>query len=166
MLKKLSIAATVLGIAAAAFAAFAPAASAAEPTSTPTPVARPRTIIGGIGILDAQGTGIAAVKGMMDLSVSASRGMLLVRDLDNDAVVHVDGNGQTAQWRGFTVYFGFDGHATVTARDAAVIVLGEDIDLHVAGRGWAFLKGDGTYTANGHGPFPWTPDGAFGSVTP
>jgi hypothetical protein len=164
MLKKLSIAATVFGIAAVAFAALAPAASAAEPT--PTPAARPRTVLRGSGVLDAQGSGIAAVKGTMDLSVSASRGILLVRDLDGDAVVHVDGNGRTAQWHGFTAYFGFDGHATVVAHDAAVIVIGEDIDLHVAGRGWAFLKGHGTFTANGHGPFPWTPEGAFGSVTP
>jgi len=164
MLKKLSIAAAVLGIAAVAFAALTPAASAAGPTPTPAPAAR--TIIGGTGVLDAQGSGIAAVRGAMDLSVSASHGILLVRDLDHDAVVHVDGNGQTVQWRGFTVYFGFDGHATVVARSAAVIVLGQDIDLHVEGRGWAFLKGEGTFTANGHGPFPWTPDGAFGSVTP
>ena len=146
------------------FSAFSPSATyAADPAPTP---AVPDVILHGAGVLDAQGDGIAAVKGAMDLHVSASQGILLVRDPNHDAFVHVDGNGQTAQWAGFTVYFGFDGNARVIARDAAVIVIGKDINLHVEGRGWAFLKGQGTFTANGHGPFPWTDDGAFGSVTP
>jgi hypothetical protein len=153
-------------VAVAMLAATPGGVSAADPTPAATATPRASTIIGGTGVLDAQGNGVAAVRGSMDLSVSATAGMLLVRDFNNNAVVHVDGNGQTAQWLGFTVYFGFNGHATVTARDAGVIVIGKDIDLHVTGRGWAFLKGNGTFTANGHGPFPWTPNGTFGSVTP
>jgi hypothetical protein len=162
MFKKVAIISTIAGIAALAFSAFAPAATYA---AGPTPEV-PSVILRGAGVLDAQGNGIAAVKGAMDLHVSASEGILLVRDLDHDAVVDVDGNGETAQWHGFTVYFGFNGNAHVVARDAAVIVIGKDIDLHVKGKGWAFLKGRGSFTANGHGPFPWTEDGAFGSVTP
>jgi hypothetical protein len=161
--------ASVLGLAAMALMALAPAGVSAEepdPTATATPAARPGRVIGGTGVLDAQGDGIVGLRGAMNLEVSASEGILMVRDFDNDAVVHVDGNGQTAQWMGFTVYFGFDGHATVKARDVAVIVIGQDIDLHVTGKGWAFLKGVGTFTANGHGPFPWRPEGVFGSVTP
>ena len=162
MFKKLAIITTIAGVAALAFSAFAPAVTyAADPTPTV-----PSVVLHGAGVLDAQGNGIAAVKGAMDLKVSASEGILLVRDLDHDAFVHVDGNGQTAHWHGFTVYFGFNGNAHIVARDAAVIVIGKDIDLHVAGKGWAFLKGRGTFTANGHGPFPWTEDGAFSSVTP
>jgi hypothetical protein len=165
MFKRVLAGAAGLSLIAVAMLAATPGGvSAADPTPTATP--RAHTVIGGTGVLDAQGNGVAAVRGAMDLSVSASEGMLLVRDFNHNAVVHVDGNGQTAQWLGFTVYFGFNGNATVKAPDAGVIVVGKDIDLHVAGRGWAFLKGNGTFTANGHGPFPWTPDGTFGSVTP
>lgn len=157
MFGKLALLAGLAGIVSMAAIAFAPAASAEEPT-------RPGTTLAGAGVLDAQGDGLIAVRGRMDLEVSADEGILLVKDVDNDAVVRVDGNGQTAQWNGFTVYFGFNGNATVKARDAGVIVIGKNIDLHVEGRGWAFLKGEGEYTVNGHGPFPWSPEGAFAGV--
>jgi hypothetical protein len=163
MLNKLGILTALAGIVALAASAFAPAATyAADPPPPPVP----SVILHGAGVLDAQGDGLAAVRGAMDLHVSASEGILLVRDLDNDAYVHVEGNGQTAHRNGFTVYFGFHGDARVIARDAGVIVIGKDIDLHVAGKGWAFLKGHGSFTANGHGPFEWNEQGVFGSVTP
>lgn len=166
MFKRFAVAAAALAAFVMVFAAAVPStASADTPTPTPT-VDSGRTVIGGTGVLDAQGNGLVAVRGAMDLRVSATEGMLLVRDFNNNAVVRVDGNGQTAQWLGFTVYFGFNGNATVVAPDAAVIVIGKDIDLRVVGRGWAFLKGEGEFTANGRGPFPWTADGIFGSVTP
>ncbi|MBI2724503.1 MAG: hypothetical protein HYX50_05520 [Chloroflexi bacterium] len=161
--KKSGFLALAAGVIVMAWAAWAPAASAAGPTPTPT---AGRVLVRGTGVLDAQGDGLAAVRGKMALRVSASEGVLLVRDMDNDAVVNVKGDGRTVQWNGFTVYFGFQGEATVVARDAAVIVVGKDINLHVEGRGWAFLKGRGTFTANGQGPFPWTEAGTFGSVTP
>ena len=116
-------------------------------------------------MLDAQGSGVVGVKGSMDLHATADNGTVLVRDFNNNAAVHVSGNGQTVQWLGFTVYFGVT-EVTVVAPDAGVVIAGKNINLHVAGRGWAFLKGEGAFTANGHGPFPWTRDGAFGSVTP
>ncbi len=161
MFKKLGLLGGTGGVVALAASAFAPATYAADP-----PPEVPSVILRGAGVLDAQGNGVAAVKGAMDLHVSASEGVLLVRDLDNDAYVHVEGNGQTAHWNGFTVYYGFHGEARVVARDAAVIVVGKDIDLHVVGKGWAFLKGRGSFTANGHGPFAWNDEGVFGSVTP
>lgn len=158
MFRKLSLLAALAGVASMAAIALAPAASAEEPT-------RPGgTTLVGAGVLDAQGDGLVAVRGRMNLEVSADEGILLVKDVDGDAVVRVDGNGRTAQWHGFTVYFGFNGTATVRARDAGVVVIGKNIDLHVEGRGWAFLKGDGEYTVNGEGPFPWSPDGGFAGI--
>jgi hypothetical protein len=47
-----------------------------------------------------------------------------------------------------------------------VIVIGENIRLHVAGRGGAYLKGHGQFFVNGRGPFPWNPDGNFAAVEP
>ena len=163
MFKKIGIAAAVLVVASMAFSALAPVASAAEPT----PTARIASVVlHGSGVLDAQGTGVAAVKGLMDYHVTAEDGILLVKDIKGDAQVDVVGVGGTGEWRGFKVYFGIRGAAHIVGTDVAVIVVAHDIDLHVVGRGWAFLKGEGTFTANGRGPFEWTPDGAFASVTP
>lgn len=163
MFKKLGITAAILAVASMAFAALAPAASAADPVPA-TP--RPDVLLHGAGVLDAHGTGVAAVKGKLDEHVRADEGILLVKDLNGDARIDVDGFGGTGEWRGFKAYFGFHGSAHIVGSDVAVIVVGRDIDLHVTGRGWAFLKGQGTFTANGHGPFRWTEDGVFGSVTP
>jgi len=163
MYKKIGIAVAILAVATLAFSALAPAASAAEPT----PAARiPSVLLHGTGVLDAHGTGVAAVKGMMDYQMTGEDGVLLVKDINGDARVDVDGFGGTGEWRGFKAYFGIRGNVHIVGTDVAVIVVAHDIDLHVAGRGWAFLKGEGTFTANGHGPFRWTADGAFVSVTP
>jgi hypothetical protein len=162
MLKKVTIAAAILAVAGVAFSVMAPGASAAEPT----PVApKPDVLLHGAGVLDAHGTGVAAVKGLMDYHATADAGLLLVKDINGDARVDVDGFGGTGEWRGFKVYFGIRGNVHVVGSDVAVIVVAHDIDLHAAGKGWAFLKGEGTFTANGRGPFPWTEDGVFGSVT-
>jgi hypothetical protein len=67
-------------------------------------------------------------------------------------------------WNGFRVYFGF-GEAHITGTDVAAIVVGRNIDLHAIGVGWAFLKGQGTFEVNNRGPFRWTNEGAFASVT-
>jgi hypothetical protein len=159
MFKRLSIAVTILGAATVAFAAFAPAASAATPS-------RPDAVIAGRGLLTAHGAGVAAVKGLMDYHATADEGILLVKDIKGDAHADVDGYGGTAEWRGFKVYFGFHGSAHVVGSDVAVIVVGRGIDLQVAGRGWAYLKGDGTYRVNGGEPKPWTDAGAFAGIAP
>ncbi len=167
MFKKIGLALAVIALAGMAFSAAAPA-SAAEPTpeATQRPHRIPAVLLRGAGVLDAQGDGVAAVKGLMDYTATASEGILLVKDLAGDAQVDVSGDGGTGEWRGFTAYFGVNGSAHITGTDVAVILVGNDIDLHVTGKGWAFLKGEGSFTANGHGPFRWTHDGVFGSVTP
>jgi hypothetical protein len=159
MLQKITMLTGVLAIAAMALMAFAPSVHAEDPAPE-----RDNTFLRGRGVLDAQGDGLVAVKGKMDLYVRAERGVLLVRDIAGNAAVRVDGDGRTASWNGFTVYFGFNGDAHVTGTDVAVIVVGQDIDLHVVGAGWAYLKGEGTFEVNNRGPFRWTPEGAFASV--
>ncbi len=160
MLKRLSILASLAVIAAMAFAAMAPVASAEEPSGE---------MVGGVflrgaGAIDAEGTGLAAMKGRMDLNVSAEAGILLVKDIAGDADVEVTGHGETTEWLGFDVYFGFDGQASIVGSHVAVIVVGEGIDLHVAGKGWAYLKGRGTVEIRGHGSRPWTEEGTFAGV--
>ncbi len=163
MFKRIAMAATVLAIAGMAFAALAPGASAAEPTPTAN---RPDTLLHGTGVLDAHGTGVAAVKGLMDYHATADEGILLVKDINGDARVDVDGFDGTGEWRGFKVYFGVRGNVHIVGTNVAVILVGHEIDLRVAGKGWAFLKGEGVFTANGRGPFRWTQDGVFASLTP
>lgn len=162
MYKRILGAAGALAVVAGVLAGGASSALAATPSTTPQ---AGRVLVHGTGVLDAQGNGVAAVRGTMDLHVTVDNGILFVRDFNNNAVVHVTGNGQTVHWLGYTLYFGVS-EATVVAPDAGVAVVGMNINLHVAGHGWAFLKGTGTFTANGHGPFPWTSQGTFGSMTP
>jgi hypothetical protein len=155
MLKKLTLVAAITAVAALSVAAFAPATSADGGTR-----------LVGRGVLDAQGDGLVAAKGKMDLTATADGGVLLVKDIAGDARVHVRGQGGSTTWHGFTVYFGFEGQARVTGSDVGVIVVGENIDLTAIGKGWAYLKGTGEYMVNNHGPFPWNPDGGFASVEP
>ena len=83
-----------------------------------------------------------------------------------DADVDVRGTGDSADFHGFTAYFGINGRAHITGSDVAVIVVGKDIDLHVVGKGWAYLKGRGTFEVNNRGPFPWNDAGRFALMEP
>jgi len=160
MSKKLWALAAVLGAAALAVAAVAPGALAAEPTPATN------AVIGGTGVLDARGDGLVAVKGAMDYHASGTEAVLLVKDEGGNAFINVSGYGTTFHWNGFTAYAGFHGTAHIIGGDVAVILVGRDLNVDVAGRGWAYLKGNGAYFVNGHGPFPWSPDGNFAAVTP
>jgi len=162
MRNRILVCGAALAVVAGALIGGASGALAATPSSTPQAGS---VLVHGTGVLDAHGNGVAAVRGAMDLHVTVDNGVLFVRDFNDNAIVHVTGNGQSVSWLGYTVYFGVTA-ATVAAPNAGVAVAGHNIDLHVMGHGWAFLKGEGTFTANGHGPFPWTPAGTFGSVTP
>jgi hypothetical protein len=159
MFRKLTIMMVAVALAATAFAALSPAASAQEEDER----GRDARFLRGRGVLHAEGDGLVAVKGHIDLQVSADRGILLVKDIAGDARIDVEGEGGTAQFHGFTAYFG-TGEAHINGSHVAVIVIGEDIDLDVVGKGWAYLKGEGTFTVNGRGPFRWTPDGTFAGV--
>ncbi len=159
MFKRFSIAAALFVATAAVFSAFAPGAAAETPP-------QPDAFVAGRGVLVAHGTGVAAVKGRMDYRATAGEAVLLVKDIAGDARVDVEGIGGTGEWRGFKVYFGFHGSAHITGSDVAVIVVGRDIDLRAAARGWAYLKGHGTYSVNGHELQRWTEAGAFAGFAP
>lgn len=161
MIKKLVAALAAVTLGAVALSALAPAVSAGEERD-----GREGTFLRGAGVLDAYGNGLVAVKGRIDLAATADGGILLVKDEAGDAVVRVRGDGRTVSWRGFTVYFGLDGEATVTGSNVGVVIVGEQIRLHAAGRGWAYLKGHGEFFVNGRGPFPWSPEGNFAAVEP
>lgn len=160
MLKKFSIAAAVIGFAALAFSAFAPAASADTPA--------PSVVLAGRGTLQAQGTGVAAVRGLMDYHAVADRGILLVKDVRGDAFIDVDVHNYDGKvrWNGFVVFFGFHGPAHITGTDVGVVLVGDNVRIDVTGRGWAYLRGNGTYSVNGGDPQPWHADGGFAPLAP
>ena len=158
MRTKISIIAATVGAAMIGVAAFAPAASAAPPPADVT--------LAGRGFLAAHGTGVAAVRGKMAYEATAGEGILLVQDYAGDASVNVTGHGQTGQWMGFKVYFGFNGHATITGSDVGVILVGRDLDLRVFGKGWAYLKGHGLYRVNAGPLHGWNDDGVFAGFQP
>lgn len=160
MFRRLSIVAALVAIAGMAFSAMAPAVSAEEPAGATVG----GVFVRGAGVLDAEGSGMAAVKGRMDLNVSADEGVLLVKDIAGDADVDVTGHGEKGKWMGFDVYFGFDGQASVVGSNVGVIVVGRGIDLHVAGKGWAYLKGRGTLEIRGFGSRLWTDEGTFAGI--
>jgi hypothetical protein len=159
MFKKLTLLAAIVGASALGFAAVAGTASAAQPRPP-----RPNVVVRGAGVLDAQGTGIVAVKGLIDYTATADGGILLVKDIAGDAQVDVTGTGGTTEWRGFKVYFGINGAAHITGSDVGVIVVGSNISLHVSGKGWAYLHGTGTFSVNGGGSIAWNPEGGFAPV--
>lgn len=157
MFKKITVAIALLGLAAIAFSAFAPGASAA-----PLP---PNLFLRGAGTLSAQGTGVAAVRGLVDYRATGAAGdILLVRDVAGDARIDVQGYNGTGEWRGFTVYFEFTGAITANGTDLAVIVVGQNIDLDATGRGWAYLRGNGQFQVNGGPSHPWDAAGGFASI--
>jgi limonene-1,2-epoxide hydrolase len=120
----------------------------------------------GTGVLQAQGTGVAAVRGLLDVQVGAGSGsILLVRDIAGGATVNVTGASGQAPFGEFTAYFGFQS-ATVTGTGIAVIAVGQQINLTATGRGWAYLKGTGTYTVNGGPSQPWREIGGFAGIAP
>ncbi len=158
MFKKLSIAAAALSVAAMVFSTFAPAVSADTPPDS-------SVALGGRGVLTASGTGVAAVRGLIDYQATATDGILLVKDVAGNATVNVTNTQGQARWRGFTVYFGFQS-ASITGTDVGVVVVGENVSLTVFGRGWAYLKGNGTYSVNGGPAKPWSEDGMFAGIAP
>lgn len=164
MFKRISMLTAALGVVALAFAALAPAAPAAADDERP---ARDGTFLRGRGVLDARGDGIVAVKGhLVEYDASADRGVLLVKDLAGDMTFEVEGEGDcSARYHGFIACFG-TGSAEISGSDVAVILVGNNLNVHAAGKGWAYLKGRGSFFVNGHGPFPWNPDGGFAGVGP
>ncbi len=158
MFKRLSIVAGALVAAVIAFGAFAPAMPASAEDE------RDGTFLRGEGVHEARGDGLIAVKGRMNYKAHADRGVLLIKDIAGDAEIDVQGEGDcSAEWNGFMLCFG-TGEAHITGSHVAVILVGNNIGVSVEGKGWAYLKGRGQYKVNGHGPFPWNPDGGFAGV--
>lgn len=114
--------------------------------------------VAGAGAIEAQGTGKAVIAGYGTATVSGT-GKLVIRDLDRDAQITLDGEGQCVEknLNGDTyklVCRGWQGSATVseypnaagTTPSFKLKIVGVNLDLYAEGTGKVKLKGDGDYT--------------------
>ena len=111
----------------------------------------------GKGVLRAMGSGIAVVKGTMDLRL-AGAGFLLVdpgEDSDCPPVIEVTGRGERIDLEdGRILFVGFHGRAHIVGSGIKIELAGADLDLFVIGSGRALLKGCGRYRT-GLRSTPW-----------
>ena len=102
----------------------------------------------GVGFMDAEGDGIAAVGGRGTVRLLQGKGVLWVKDFGGDADIRVRGYGEKTEYSdGWLQYAGFRGTAEVTGSRIVVVVAGVDIDLHARGAGRVMLWGHGTCTS-------------------
>jgi hypothetical protein len=125
--------------------ALSSGASASEPGGGGGTGGLPFTAIP--GVLDAQGDGIAAAAGMLNMRLCADEGILLVKK--GDATITGGSFTSEADWMGLHVYFGFHDCLYLTGGKTAALVVGTGLKLHAEGVGIAFLKGIGSYTIDG-----------------
>jgi hypothetical protein len=117
------------------------------------------------GVLEAEGDGIAAAGGKLEIDICANGGILLAK-----GDVEVDGtHGDEVEWLGLHVYFEFTGCAHITGGTsmwsggdrsrAAALAVGTGLTLRAEGVGIAYLNGEGTWTKDNGDNGEWSPEG-------
>ena len=152
MFKRISITVAAIALLAMSVAAWTPAASAQGGEGD-----RPRSD-GWLlpGVLEAEGEGIAAAGGKLNIRLCAEEGILLTKGESN---VPADAYDEVVEWLGLSVYFGFSGCAELEGRWVAALVVGQGLTLRAEGIGLAFLKGTGTWAKNGGDTGDWSEGG-------
>lgn len=108
------------------------------------------------GVLEAEGDGIAAAAGALNLRLCAEEGLLLTK---GETAVPDGTYDDSVEWLGLHVYFGFHGCAEVEGHRVAALVVGHGLTLRAEGIGIAFLKGEGSWAKSGGETGSWTEDG-------
>ena len=139
--------------------------SAAEPTS---PTASTPTVAG-TGVLVARGDGRVRLGGSYVLTGSLDGGTLRVDHAG--AISSITVTGWTSKTRladGTLIYRfgGSTGHFLIGGRTIVTRIESHSMQFSAAGHGRAWLIGSGSYWANGHGPFPWTPPPTDAAAVP
>lgn len=103
--------------------------------------------LSGAGWLNAQGDGLAALRGYARTVELSGDGSLWYRDGGEVDVPTVTGNGRRIEYaNGWVQYVGFDGDFSVSDADQFTVILrGKNIDLFADGQGRVYLKGEGSY---------------------
>lgn len=139
--------------------------SAAETASTTatTPT------VAGSGVLVARGDGRVRLGGSYVLTGSLDGGTLRIDHAGVVSSITVTGwISKTRLVDGSVIYrFGDQtGHFLIGGRTIVTRIQSHSIQFSAAGHGRAWLVGTGSYWANGHGPFPWTPPAAESATDP
>jgi hypothetical protein len=99
---------------------------------------------------------VARVRGTFTITGAMSGGSLLVDGIDRTTAIRVTGwTSRTRVDIDSLLYRGVHGTFTVAGRTIRVTISSPRVRFVAYGTGAAYLRGTGTYTANGHGPFPW-----------
>lgn len=105
-----------------------------------------RAIVSGNGTLEADGDGMAVIRGDVTVTLSGINGTMIV---SNNSEVTTDGTGTREELgNGNVKYEGF-GSATVSGDGIIVKISGNGIELTATGTGSAILNGNGTYKTEG-----------------
>ncbi|WP_210409241.1 hypothetical protein [Methanococcoides sp. NM1] len=105
----------------------------------------------GEGALNAKGDGTIVLSGQLNVTISATDAMLVIKDLAGDAEIDVNGaesdlvNEETKDGCCAYVYDNFTGDALINGTRLTVMVSGEDLTVFAEGTGSASLSGEGTY---------------------
>jgi|GEM_PF-1876154 len=101
--------------------------------------------------LTAEGSGTIALNGSGSITISGN-GMLFIVDRTGDTQIDIEENRRYVhterETRGNTVhtYRRFDGTATVSGEDMAVLMQGINLQVSVSGTGMMLLEGVGEFT--------------------
>jgi hypothetical protein len=152
MFKRISITLGALAVLALSASAWAPAAQAEGGDSD-----RPRWDSWlAPGVLEAEGDGIAAAAGKLNLRLCAEDGILLAKGEHTVADGSYD---EVVEWLGLHVYFGFHGCAELEGHWVAALAVGQGLTLRAEGIGIGFLKGEGTWAKSGGDSGEWSEHG-------
>jgi hypothetical protein len=108
------------------------------------------------GVLEAEGEGIAAAGGKLNIRICAEEGILLTK---GEGSLPDGSYDEVVEWLGLHVYFGFHGCAELEGRWTAALVVGQGLTLRAEGVGIAFLKGEGTWAKAGGDSGDWSEEG-------
>ncbi len=112
-------------------------------------------ILDGTGMLTAEGSGTAIVRGDIEMQLSADAGSLSVCDRAGDMAINITGEGTRTEDGARVIYTGFNGDATISGSDVVVTMTGTGIELVVEGTGTAVLIGTGSYEVVGGRSGEW-----------
>ncbi|WP_440952084.1 hypothetical protein [Methanococcoides sp. FTZ1] len=105
----------------------------------------------GEGPLNAEGDGTIVLSGQLEVSISATNAMLVIKDLAGDSYIDIIGtydlvNEERAQdGEHALVYHDFTGDAIINGSMLTIMVRGEDMTVFAEGDGTASLSGEGSY---------------------
>ncbi|WP_440951644.1 hypothetical protein [Methanococcoides sp. FTZ1] len=104
----------------------------------------------GEGPFNAEGDGTIVLSGQLNVTISATDAMLVIKDLSGDAEIDITGeydlvNEEKDDDCCAFVYDDFTGDATINGTRLTIMIRGEDMTIFAEGSGSSSLSGEGTY---------------------